>query len=297
EGALVVKEHQTGKIIAAISGRDYQIGELNRVMVNRQPGSVFKPLSVYGPALMTSSYEPYSVLPDQRIEGADYPVHNADGQYVGIISLYEAITQSKNTSAVWLLDKIGIDHAKEYLSNMGITIPDDGLAIGLGGLEEGVSPLQMVDAYSAFANQGVIIDSVAISELYSRDHKLLFQEESKKTKIFTPQVAWDMTEILLSTVQIDTEQAGEYANDLARTTRTTQPPFTKRNNVETEFVSYTLQSMSAVWMGYDDTDEDHDCTGGSEHPARLTYNLLTKWCEPKSLVCELSQPVGVERAP
>src|SRR5699024_11921703 len=116
---------------------DYQIGELNRVIVNRQPVSVFNLFSVYGPALITSSYEPYYVLADQWIEGSDYPVHNADGQYVGIISLYEAITQSKNTSAVWLLDRIGIDHAKEYLSNMGITIPDDGQASGLGRLEEG----------------------------------------------------------------------------------------------------------------------------------------------------------------
>ncbi len=297
EGALVVKEHQTGKIIAAIGGRDYQIGELNRVMVNRQPGSVFKPLSVYGPALMTSSYEPYSVLPDQRIEGADYPVHNADGQYVGIISLYEAITQSKNTSAVWLLDKIGIDHAKEYLSNMGITIPDDGLAIGLGGLEEGVSPLQMVDAYSAFANQGVIIDSFAISELYSRDHKLLFQEESKKTKIFTPQVAWDMTEILLSTVQIGTAQAGEYANDLAGKTGTTEHPFSKGNNKDAWFVGYTPEYVTAVWMGYDESDEDHYLTGGSEYPTRLTKNLLTKWNERKSLVSEFSKPEGVEELP
>src|SRR5699024_961844 len=191
-------------------------------MINRHIGDVFKSLTVFGPVFMRSSYEPYSVLHDQRIEGADYPVHNADGQYVGIISLYEAITQSKNTSAVWLLDKIGTDHAKEYLSNMGITIPDDELTIGLGRLEEVDSPMQMVDVYSAFANQGVIIDSFAISELYSRDHKLLFQEESKKTKIFTPQVAWDMTEILLSTVQIGTAQAGEYANDLAGKTGTSE---------------------------------------------------------------------------
>src|SRR5699024_11803275 len=111
-----------------------------------------------------------------------------------IIYLYEAITQSKNASDVWLLDKIGVDDAKEYLSNMGISIPDDGLALGLGGLEEGVSPLQMVDAYSAFANQGVIIDSFAISELYSRVHKLLFQVGSKNTKIITAQAGGVMHE-------------------------------------------------------------------------------------------------------
>src|SRR5699024_9952326 len=113
-------------------------------------------------------------------------------------------------------------------------------------------------------------------------------------KILTPHVAWDMTEILLSTVQSGTAQAGEYANDLAGKTGTTEHPFSKGNNKDAWFVGYTHEYVTAVWMGYDESDEDHDLTGGSEYPTRLTKDLLTKWNERKSLESEFSKPEGVD---
>ncbi|HLQ97237.1 MAG TPA: transglycosylase domain-containing protein, partial [Candidatus Dormibacteraeota bacterium] len=140
EGAFVMLEEATGQVKVALGGRDYQLGDLNRVTVKRQPGSTFKPLAVYGPAMMTEEYEPYSLLKDEELAYGDYVARNYDDQYEGEISLYEALVKSKNTSTVWLLDQIGIDYSKDYLKKMNIDIPDEGLAIGLGGLSEGVTP-------------------------------------------------------------------------------------------------------------------------------------------------------------
>ncbi len=297
EGALLVKNHQTGEIIAAIGGRHYQLGDLNRVTVNRQPGSVFKPISVYGPALMTESYEPYSLLPDRLVEHTHYSVQNPDHQYDETISLYEAIMQSKNTSAVWLLDQIGIDYAKEYLTQMGLTIPDDGLAIGLGGLKEGVNPLQMADAYSSFANHGTMIESFTISKVYNRENDLLFQAEPEETKIFTKQVAWDMTEMLLRTTKEGTAKSGEYGKDLAGKTGTTEHPFSEGNNKDAWFVGYTPEYVIAVWMGYDHSDEDHYLIGGSDYPTQLTKDLLTKINQRTPLGDSFTKPEGVRDLP
>src|SRR5699024_11266980 len=112
----------------------------------------------YGPALMRDNYTPYSHLPDRQVESETYSVANANQEYDDIVSLYTALVTSKNTSSTWLLDQLGVDYSKEYLEKMGMNIPDDGLAISLVGLNDGVTPLNMVDAYSSFANNGTIVE-------------------------------------------------------------------------------------------------------------------------------------------
>src|SRR5699024_520873 len=76
EGAFVMLEEATGQVKVALGGRDYQLGDLNRVTVKRQPGSTFKPLAVYGPAMMTEEYEPYSLLKDEELAYGDYVARN-----------------------------------------------------------------------------------------------------------------------------------------------------------------------------------------------------------------------------
>src|SRR5690625_3888721 len=72
EATFVMMDQENGKIIAALGGRNYQIGDLNRITVKRQPGSTFKPLAVYGPALMMETYEPYSLIIDEQIDFDGY---------------------------------------------------------------------------------------------------------------------------------------------------------------------------------------------------------------------------------
>lgn len=129
EGAFVMMEHETGEIVSAISGRNYSLGDLNRVTVARQPGSTIKPIAVYAPALMQEeTYTPYTVIPDQQMNYDGYTVSNVDGHTAGSVTIYDAIKMSKNTSAVWLLEQIGVDYAKDYLEKMNINLEDEGLA-------------------------------------------------------------------------------------------------------------------------------------------------------------------------
>src|SRR5699024_6306735 len=119
-------DHSTGRVVALLGGRDYTLGDLNRATVKRQPGSSLKPVAVYGPAMMTGDYQAYSVIPDQLMDVDGYTVKNVDGNYAGAVSIYEALKDSKNAPAVWLLDAIGIKTGKKYLDDLGISIPDNG---------------------------------------------------------------------------------------------------------------------------------------------------------------------------
>lgn len=292
EGAFVMKEPKTGKIKVAIGGRDFQFGELNRINVKRQPGSTFKPLAVYAPALMSDDYTPYSLLPDREIESETYGIKNADQSYDNIISLYNALAKSKNTSAVWLLDQIGVDYSKEYLKKLGLNIPDDGLSIGLGGLENGVSPLDMADAYSVFANNGQLIESASIHEIYDRKNKLVNESELSEQDVFSPEVAWEITEILSYAAKYGTGRSGEYSGAIAGKTGTTQHPLVEGENKDAWFVGYTPDMVTAMWMGYDVSDSEHYLVGGSDYPTRMTKDILTDLSSIVTLGESFTKPEG-----
>ncbi|WP_370642464.1 transglycosylase domain-containing protein [Virgibacillus salidurans] len=238
QGAFVMMEQATGKIISAIGGRDYQIGDLNRATVARQPGSVMKPIAVYGPAMM-QEYTPFSLIPDRQMDHDGYTVANVDGQYDGMVTIYDALKSSKNTSAVWLLDQIGVDYSKDYLEQMGINFEDDGLSIALGGLSEGLTPIDLMESYGTFARNGSMVESFTIDRIYNRDEEMIVESNPSPEEVFSPQVAWNMTEMLMDTVESGTATHGNYNKALAGKTGSTQHPFVEGETNDAWFVGYT----------------------------------------------------------
>ncbi|WP_010650083.1 transglycosylase domain-containing protein [Oceanobacillus massiliensis] len=298
EGAFVMMEEGTGNIVSAIGGRNYQLGDLNRVTVQRQPGSTFKPVAVYGPAMMQEEkFNPFTLLPDQQI--GEYSVSNADGEYANTVTIYEALMTSKNTSAVWLLEQIGIDYSKEYLKRLGMPIEDEGPAIALGGLTHGVTPLQMAQSYQSFASEGNVMDSSTINQIFDRDNQMDYEAEISPKQVFNPQVAWNMTEMLAETVTSGTATSGEYSKALAGKTGSTQHPRVEGQTKDAWFVGYTPEYVSALWMGYDKSDEDHYLTGGSAYPTSLTKSILNEIDKQTggSLAAEFVKPENVDALP
>ncbi|WP_077325003.1 transglycosylase domain-containing protein [Virgibacillus siamensis] len=297
QGAFVLMEKTSGKIAAAIAGRDYQLGDLNHVTVKRQPGSAMKPIAVYGPAMMKEMYQPYSLIPDQKMEIDHYTATNYDDQYAGAVSIYDALVASKNAPAVWLLDQIGISYAKDYLEKMHLNIKDDGLAIALGGLSKGLTPLQMAESFRAFASGGKVIESTSINRIYNREQEVIFKANPKENKVFSPQVAWNMTEMLTQVVERGTGNAGEYGKALAGKTGSTQHPYVKGEYKDAWFVGYTPEYVSALWMGYDTSDKNHYLTAGSSYPTRLTKAILTELDKTKNLAASFTKPEKVNDLP
>lgn len=295
EGAFTMMEHETGRIVSAIGGRNYQLSNLNRVFVNRQPGSTFKPLAVFGPALMqTDRYTAFSLLPDGEQTNQTYTASNVDGVHADIVTIYDSIVASKNVPTIWLLDQIGITESKKYLEKMDMSIADEGLAIALGALGEGVTPLNIMEGYRTFAADGKGIDSYTIEEIYDKDGELIHEAEKNEREVFSPQVAWDMTEMLTKAVENGPESAGEYAKALAGKTGTTDHPRVKGEVKDAWFAGYTPEYVTALWMGYDVSDEEHYLTGGSSYPTRLTKDILNEIDKIKPLEESFERPSYVE---
>jgi penicillin-binding protein 2A len=283
EGAMVLMNSKTGGLLAAQGGREYVTEGLNRVLVKRQPGSTFKPLSVYGPALESDKYKPYSMLRDEELSYNGYEPKNYNGSYSGKVSMVEAVTNSINSSAVWLLNKLGVDYAKEYLIELGMPIEDRGLGIALGGIDDGVSPLQMVKAYRSFAHEGKTIEPYVISRIYDHNGKLIGEAKREEKKVWSKQNAWYMTRMLQQVVQNGTGSDGAENMEIAGKTGTTNFPAVKRGNKDVWFVGYTPEVVGAVWIGYDKTTKESHLNSGSAQPTLLFKQVVNEMPSQKGL--------------
>jgi penicillin-binding protein 2A len=275
EGSAVFVDNRTGGVAAAIGGREYQPRGFNRVTAKRQPGSTFKPLAVYGPAMEEKAFKPYSMLDDKKQAYGDYTPRNYDDHYAGKVSMVDAIAFSKNAPAVWTLNQIGTETIHPYLEKSGINIPDKGLAVALGGLETGVSPLQMAGAYRTFAHSGQYEEPFFIERITDQDGETIITHKRKPRMVYSKQTAWNMTRMLQETVSTGTATNGEYAGDLAGKTGSTS--FTEVNGATKDawFAGYNPNVTGAIWIGYDKTDKDHYLKGGSSYPVKLFKDILT----------------------
>jgi penicillin-binding protein 2A len=274
EGAFILLDNDTGGVVAAIAGRDYVRKGFNRLTTKRQPGSILKPLAVYGPAMEEGLFEPYSLLKDERIQYNGYEPKNYDHHYDGSVTMFDALIQSKNAPAVWVLNKFGIHESKKYLEKNGIFIEDQGLAIALGGLKYGVSPLAVANAYRTFAQNGQYSDPYFIEKIVDQDGKTVAKAKKKTKQVFSPQTSWNMTRMLEQVVVQGTGKSGEYHGALAGKTGTTSFPKIEGAVMDAWFAGYTPEVTGAVWIGYDKTDKHHYLKGGSSYPTKLFKDIL-----------------------
>jgi penicillin-binding protein 2A len=254
--------------------------------LKRQPGSSFKPLAVYGAAL-EKGYTPASMLYDGVLDVAGYRPQDWDHQTRGQVTMLEAIVQSWNIPAVWLLHEMGIGTGMGFAQRLGIPLAekeDRNLGLALGGLATGVSPLDMAQAYSAFANQGVMHAAHAITKITTRDGHVLVEAAPASSQVMTPATASTMTLMLQQAVARGTGQLAALERPAAGKTGTTELPAMEEfaaavptSAKDAWFVGYTPELTAAIWVGYDRTDKDHYInTAGGSVPAKLFREIMTR---------------------
>ncbi|MCD7034867.1 PBP1A family penicillin-binding protein [Metabacillus sp. GX 13764] len=300
QASFIMLDNKTGGAVAAIGGRDYVSKGYNRVTKSRQPGSTFKPLAVYGPALQENKFQPFSMLKDEPIKYGNYAPKNPEG-YSGETTMYNALIHSLNAPAVWTLNEIGISKAKKYLEETGVPVDDNGLAIALGGLEKGVSPLNLANAYRTFADNGQYSDAYFIEKITDRHNNITAERKEEKKPVYSPQNALYMTRMLEHVVTEGTAHYGTYGGDLAGKTGTTSYPGKKGAVMDAWFAGYTPEVTGALWMGYDRTDQSHYLTQGSSAPVRLFKAILrgskydnSKKFEVPSGIEDLEDPIKLQ---
>ena len=184
--------------------------------------------------------------------------------------MYTALAESKNVPAVWLLDKIGVNKGVESVENFGIKVPksDRNLALALGGLSSGVSPLQMARAYSAFANDGNLPNqSYFITKITDASGKVI--AENKNTgnhRIISSNTAKEMTSMLLGVFTNGTATSAQPSGySVAGKTGSTELPDSYGFGTKDQWiVGYTPDIVVATWVGFDKTDSQHFMPGISE---------------------------------
>lgn len=287
EGSFVLLDNETGGVKAVQGGRNYTRKGFNYVDAASQPGSVMKPLAVYAPALESGEYEPYSLLVDEELSYDGYEPKNINGSYEGEVTMYDAVVNSVNAPAVWLLNEIEIEHSKEFLRKQNMEIKDAGLSLALGGMENGISPLQTAAAYRTFANEGVYSAPYFIEELYDRNNELIGKADIEETEIMSPQTAWYMTRMLEAVVTEGTGTAGTFEGALAGKTGTS----TGARDVW--FAGWTPEVSGALWMGSSEAND----TLTSQIPTAMFKEVLSSEdmdsvaFSPPEGVIELEDPI------
>ncbi len=262
QSGSVLMDPASGGVRALVGGRGEHVfrGYNRATQLTAQPGSTLKPLAVYTPAL-EKGYNYSSLLTDQPISFGDYKPENYNHTFQGQVPMYKAIEQSMNVPAVWLLDQIGLDKGMDSLRRFGIPVTkeDQNLAIALGGMSKGISPLQLVDAFSVFPNGGKREDSHLITKIVGPTGNIIAERKEKTTKVTSKSVANSMTSMLLNVVETGTGK-GAHINgvQLAGKTGSTQLPYSDLNGTKDQWmVGYTTDLVGAVWIGYDQTDREH----------------------------------------
>lgn len=279
-GGILV-DPKTGGIRAIVGGRgEHTFRGYNRAtQLKAQPGSSIKPLAVFTPAL-EDGWKITDMLKDEPMSFGEYEPSNYNHEYAGEVPMYEAVKDSKNVSAVWLLNEIGIEKGLDSTKRFGIPLKkgDRNLTLALGGLEEGVSPLIMAEAYSVFPNHGVRTKAHVIKKIVDTEGNIVAEWKEKKERVTTKAVTDHINTLLLGAVEHGSGKSAQIlGREIAGKTGSTQVPIEGVTGVKDQwFVGYTPQLIGAVWVGYDKTDEKHFLKTTSSAGAAIVFREVMK---------------------
>ncbi|UTR09838.1 PBP1A family penicillin-binding protein [Evansella sp. LMS18] len=287
QSASVVVDPETGGIKGLKGYRgEYVARGFNRAsQLRRSPGSTIKPLSVFAPA-MEEGFSPEDELEDEEMEFGDneYTPTNNDNEFVGELTVREALVTSRNVPAVALLDEIGVEKGYEFLKQAKLPVEDDekhNLSIALGGLTNGASPLEMAQAYTTFPNEGNMTEAFAITKITDRNGDVIVERETNEVEMMEPVNAYAVTDMLIDAVEDGTGFRAKIDGwEVAGKTGTAQLPDTEAfEDVDgvhdAWFVGYTPELVASVWIGYDNPGGDNVLdTFGGNHPAMVFQSIM-----------------------
>lgn len=277
-GAILI-ENSTGKIIAFVGGRDFESNELNHATYTMRPnGSTMKPLLDYAPAFEMGVYQPGTPIPDVKFNYYGWtPSNYVEYREYGLTSAREALAKSHNISAARVYLDILHERPAEYLKQMGFTSLTEGdmenASMSIGGLTEGVTVEENVNAYVTFANYGKFIDAYMIEKIESKDGEVVYQHETEPVEVFSPQTSYLVLDMMRDVLEYGTATYANYVLnhknvDWAGKTGTSQ------ELMDTWFVATNPNVTIGSWMGYDTYDANGD---GKADPG--TINLKCHSCE------------------
>ncbi|MEM8914313.1 MAG: transglycosylase domain-containing protein, partial [Pseudomonadota bacterium] len=253
--AAVVVMRRDGGVLALVGGRSYTASQFNRAtQAWRQPGSAFKPI-IYLAAL-EKGLRPDALVLDSPVSIRGYEPANYDGEYLGEITVTEALARSSNSAAVRMTDWVGIDETMSAARRLGLsgTIRRD-LSLALGGSE--ATLLELTSVYAVFANGGRAAWPYAIDWAERSDGTTLYARQgSGEVEIVRPWHISELNAMLSRVIHQGTGRRAALDRPAAGKTGTSE------GYRDAWFVGYTADLVAGVWVGNDDNSPMQGVTGG-----------------------------------
>lgn len=285
EGAVVVLEPSTGRILAMVGGRDYGASQFNRATkAKRQPGSAVKPF-VMLTAFTEKGQElgPTSPLQDEpltlTVEGKPYSPQNSDKQFHGTVTVRQTLEQSLNVPTVKLADDIGVEKLARTLTTLGIPGPLKARpSLALGAFE--ASPLELASAYTALANGGKQQPAFGIVRVRDRDGLVVYEAAEPSGARVGGVESWLVRDLMRGVLDRGT---GKDARKLGYTYIASGKTGTTNDARDTWFVGFDAELLGVVWVGSDE-NLPTNLTGGKA--------ALPVWVQLMKSVRQSSRPPG-----
>lgn len=249
--AAVFMDPRTGDIRAMVGGRNYDDSEFNRAtQARRQPGSAFKPF-VYA-AAFADGYSPTHRLMDRPLRlvlsrRQVWEPKNYDGSFSGVVTMRQALAQSKNIPTIRLATEIGINRVVDMARQMGLTgripaVP----SVVLGSAE--VTPIEITGAFAGFANLGERPTSARyVTQVVDREGNVVWSQETNTREVLDPAVAFQTVSLMQDVVDRGTAASvrAYYRDPAAGKTGTTN------DGSDVWFIGFTPNLVGTIWMGFD----------------------------------------------
>ena len=312
ESGSVALDPKTGGVRAIVGrvGSDQGVGFRSynyATQSARSPGSTIKPLVVYSPAV-AKGWSTNMELDNTTTTYGNYTVNNYGGiQTSPTVPMYQALAESLNLPAVATANELGLDTVFDYGKKFGLNMDKVHRSLGVAlGSGVATNPLEMAQAYGAFANDGVMNDAHLITKIENASGQVVKSHSQKSTRVLSTSVNRKMTNMMLGTFSNGTGvNAAPYGYTMAGKTGTTETDFNPDLSGDQWVIGYTPDVVLSQWLGFPKTDETHYLTGTSAETASiifrnvansvLTYTEGTSFDDEKNSYAENGiAPVGQE---
>ncbi len=312
QAGVIAMETKTGAIVAIGGGRNKTDARSlsNATGIYRQIGSTAKPLFDYGPAIEYLNWNTdHPIIDDKTTYSDGTEINNWDGRYKGIITIRQALVESRNIPALKTFKSVKNSDIKEFVTNLGLSpeVASNGMlheAHSIGGYgnpndKTGESPMTVAAAYAAFGNNGVYNEPHTFTKVVFDESGETYENDYEQTKAMSPETAYMVTDMLVDTGQ---NALGRYNNingsQFAAKTGTTnfdektmEAAHLPSNAVNDLWVAgYNADYSIAVWYGYENRNDGYNRFGSSQNSrlfqtvAKNFFNKDTKFEKPDGVV-------------
>lgn len=304
QAGITLLDTKSGEIRAIGGGRKQQVkrGLNYAIDVTRQPGSTIKPILDYGPAIEHLRWGTYHMLEDKPMTYSNgEPIGNWNDKYNGVMTMRMALAKSINIPALQAFQAVGLEKAREFGTNLGLTLDDPFYESASIGAKE-IAPIEMAGAYAAFGNNGFYTEPYSVKKVVLRD-KTEIDLTPETEVVMKDYTAFMISDMLKTAIKQGTGAA--YANisnlHVAGKTGTTNytPEEVKKWEIrnggvpDSWFVGYTTRYTASVWTGY--KDRKTALYGNEQKISQTLFKNLMTYVSKDVDTPDFTVPKSVER--